>query len=115
MSLSATAVIHAAPNAISIVTSAAVATAQEALVSIETGDCNIRRVRRGIFLQAAQLLTTHGRVGLPCLLRCAKMRGRGAGGNFLLEAAPFTKLTQTPCGIAFAMISLFCVAQGKAI
>ena len=31
------AVIHAAPNAISIVTSAAVATAQDALVSIEEG------------------------------------------------------------------------------
>ena len=42
MSLSATAVIHAAPNAISMVTSATVATAQEALVSIEeNGDCNI--------------------------------------------------------------------------
>src|SRR6266700_4125842 len=41
MSLSATAVIHAAPKAISIVTSATVATAQEALVSIEDGDCSI--------------------------------------------------------------------------
>src|SRR6478736_1468203 len=42
MSLSATAVIQAAPNAISIVTRAAVATAQEALVSIEEkGDCNM--------------------------------------------------------------------------
>src|SRR5262249_56918999 len=35
MSLSATAVIHAAPNAISIVINAAVATVQEALLSIE--------------------------------------------------------------------------------
>src|SRR5258707_5117586 len=41
MSLSATAVIHAAPNAISIVTSATVATAHDALVSIEDGDCSI--------------------------------------------------------------------------
>ena len=43
ISLSATAVIHAAPNAISIVTSATVATAQDALLSIEEGgDCNIK-------------------------------------------------------------------------
>src|SRR6476469_6545126 len=47
MSLSATAVIHAAPNAISIVPSAAVATAQDALVSIEEGgDCSIMKFRR---------------------------------------------------------------------
>src|SRR5689334_12576584 len=38
MSLSATAVIHAAPNAISMVTSATVATAQEVFVSIEEED-----------------------------------------------------------------------------
>src|SRR6476646_8647151 len=49
MSLSATAAIHAAPNAISIVTSAAVATAHEALVSTEDDDCSIRRVRRASF------------------------------------------------------------------
>jgi len=54
MSLSATAVIHAAPNAISIVTSATVATAQESLVSIEEGgDCSILKFRRPPFWQAA--------------------------------------------------------------
>src|SRR5215813_1534825 len=47
MSLSATAVIHAAPNAISIVTSATVATAHDAFVSIEEGgDCSIMKFRR---------------------------------------------------------------------
>ena len=96
MSLSATAVIHAAPNAISIVTSAAVATAQEALVSIEDDDCSIRRDPAGILLQAAQHLTTHGREGLPCLLRCAKMRGKGAGGNFLLEHARINEIDPKP-------------------
>src|SRR5476651_467687 len=44
MSLSATAVIQAAPNDIPSITSAADATAQEALVSTEAeGDCNIGR------------------------------------------------------------------------
>ena len=41
MSLSATAVIQAAPNAIIMTTSAAEATTQEALVSIEEKDCNM--------------------------------------------------------------------------
>src|SRR5262249_7703514 len=49
MSLSATAVIQAPPNAISIVTRATLATTQEALVSIEDGDCSIRKVRRASF------------------------------------------------------------------
>src|SRR5262245_58656487 len=54
MSLSATAAIHAAPNAISIVTSATVATVQDGLLSIEEGsDCNIMgSSRRGTFLAA---------------------------------------------------------------
>jgi hypothetical protein len=41
MSLSATAAIQAEPNAISVVTSAAVATRHDSLVSIEGGDCKI--------------------------------------------------------------------------
>jgi hypothetical protein len=58
--LSATAVIHAAPNAISIVTSATVATVQDALLSIEEGgDCNIKgSSRRDTFL-AAQAAFDH--------------------------------------------------------
>src|SRR5450631_1073031 len=45
ISLSATAVIQAAPNAISIVTSATKATAHDVLLSIEEGveDCNIQQ------------------------------------------------------------------------
>ena len=68
-----------------------------------------------MLLQAAQHLTTHGRVGLPCLLHCAKMRGKGAGGNFLLEHAGLTKLTQSPSGIASTQGSPLCVAKGKPI
>jgi hypothetical protein len=76
MSLSATAVIHAAPNAISMVTSAAVATAHDLLDSMEeTVGYNIRRESGWpILWQAAAVLTTNTGVGLPCLLHCAKMR-----------------------------------------
>jgi hypothetical protein len=42
MSLSATAVIQAAPNAIIMMKSATEATTQESLVSIEEGDCSMR-------------------------------------------------------------------------
>src|SRR5499433_1172927 len=108
MSLSATAVIHAAPNAISIVTSATVATAQDALVSIEEGgDCSIMKFRRPPFWQPAQNLTTHIDVGLLCLLHCAKLRAKGLRGNFLLDRAPTTKLTGGPCGIALSSIRRF--------
>src|SRR5262245_47413546 len=76
MSLSATAVVHAAPNAISMVKRAAMATAHDLLDSTEaTGDCNIRRESGWPMLwQAAAVLTTHAGVGLLCLLHCAKMR-----------------------------------------
>src|SRR4029078_9822455 len=76
MSFRATAVIHAAPNAISMVTSAAVATAHDCLDSMEgTVDRNIRR-ESGLTLlwHADAVLTTHTGGGLPCLLHCAKMR-----------------------------------------
>src|SRR5665647_495410 len=47
MSLSATAVIQAAPNAISMVTSAAMATTHDALLSIEVeGECNMEKGTR---------------------------------------------------------------------
>src|SRR5215475_712626 len=116
MSLSATAVIHAAPKAISIVTSATVATAHDALVSIEEGgDCSIMKFRRLPFWQAAQNLTTHIGVGLLCLLHCAKLREEGLRGNFLLDSAPTTKLTESPCGIAFDLDPTLCVVRGKPI
>jgi hypothetical protein len=97
MSLSATAVIHAAPNAISIVTSATVATIQDVLLSIEEGgNCNIEgSSRRTLFWQPRPHLTTHIAVGLLCLLHCAKMRAIAGHGNFLLQVAAITKLTQT--------------------
>src|SRR5262245_1529329 len=97
MSLSATAVIHAAPNAISIVTSATVATVQDALLSIEEGgDCNIKESsRRTLFWQPRPRLTTHIAEDQLCLLHCAKMRATASHGNFLLQAAAITKLTQT--------------------
>src|SRR5262245_49759687 len=96
ISFRATAVIHAAPNAISMVTSAAVATAHDLLDSTEdTVGCNIRReVRLTMLWQAAASLTTHACVGLPCLLHCAKMRGGPTYGNFLLGAAEISKLTR---------------------
>src|SRR6476646_2258425 len=80
ISLSATTVIHAAPNAISMVKRAAMATAHDFLDSIEgTVDGNIRRESGWpVFWQPAAVLTTHTRVGLPCLLHCAKMRAEPA-------------------------------------
>ena len=49
MSFSATGVIQAAPNAIIIVTSATLATTQDARVSMdEEGDCNIQWTRRTV-------------------------------------------------------------------
>ena len=52
------------------------ATAHDFLDSIEgTVDGNIRRESGWpVFWQAAAVLTTHTRVGPPCLLHCAKMR-----------------------------------------
>src|SRR5262249_18462591 len=83
MSLSATAVIHAAPNAISIVTRATVAPAQHALVSIEEGgDCSIMKFRRPPFWQAAQNLTTHIDVGLLCLLHLRQTAREGPPRKF---------------------------------
>src|SRR5512134_2916851 len=79
MSLSATAVIHAAPNAISMVTSAAVATAHDLLDSMEgTVGCDMRRESGWPMLwQAAAVLTTHTGRGsaLPAALR---QNARGA-------------------------------------
>jgi hypothetical protein len=65
MSLSATAVIHAAPNDIARMNSATEATAQEALVSTEAeGNCSIGRESGWrILLQAAQDFTTRVHVG----------------------------------------------------
>src|SRR5665647_721407 len=66
MSLSATAVIHAAPNDIPMMKSAAEATAQEVLVSIEPeGDCNIRGGTRlaHLFYRPHKNFTTPARVG----------------------------------------------------
>ncbi len=96
MSLSATAVIQAAPNAIIMMNSATEATTQDARLSIEE-DCNIKEGPgwRSL-LQAADHLTTHARVGLLCLLHCAKVRVRAPSGNFLLQRGLTTKLTRGP-------------------
>src|SRR6185437_6731486 len=81
----ASAVIQAAPNAIIMMNSATEATTQDARLSIEE-DCNIKEGPgwRSL-LQAADHLTTHARVGLLCLLHCAKVRVRAPSGNFLLQ------------------------------
>jgi hypothetical protein len=50
----------------------------------------------GLVLQAADDLTTHPRVGLLCLLHCAKVRVRAPSGNFLLQRGLTTKLTRGP-------------------
>jgi len=66
--------------------SATEATTQDARLSIEEeGDCNIKEEPgwRSL-LQTAPDLTTHARVGLPCLLHCAKMRETPPARNFLL-------------------------------
>ena len=65
MSLSATAVIQAAPNDIPRMASATEATAQEALVSTESEGSAASGGKSGwrILLQAAQDFTTHVRVG----------------------------------------------------
>jgi len=84
MSLSATAVIHAAPNDIPMMNSAAEATAQEALVSMEPeGDCNIRRGNSGgeSLLRIAQNFTTHVYVG-SALRAALRQNARAAEKRF---------------------------------
>src|SRR4051812_43483624 len=74
ISLSATAVIQAAPNDIPRMASATEATVQEALVSTEPeGNCSIGKESGWrILLQAAQDFTTHVDVGLLYVLHRAK-------------------------------------------
>jgi len=67
------------------------------------------------FWQAAQNLTTHIGVGLPCLLHCAKLRAEALRGNFLLDRASTTKLTGSLRGIAFILNPTLCVVRGKPI
>jgi hypothetical protein len=76
MSLSATAVIQAAPNDIPRTASATEATAQEALVSMELeGDCNIRRETRlaDTFYQPHGISPPTSTSGLLYVLHCVKM------------------------------------------
>ena len=85
MSLSATAVIQAAPNAISMVNSATEATTQDRLLSIEDGgDCKSEGTRLAIPSTDRTNLTTHVSEGLVYVLHCAKMRETPSGRNFLL-------------------------------
>src|ERR1700688_401964 len=72
MSLSATTAIQAPPNDIARTNSATDATAQEALVSTELGNCNIRGGTQlaNRFLQAARNFTTHITSGLLYMLHC---------------------------------------------
>ena len=74
MSLSATALIQDEPNAIAMMVSAAAATTQEALLSIDEEECNIQREPGGrSLLQALQELTSYAPAsGLPRMLQCAK-------------------------------------------
>src|SRR5262245_2586615 len=71
MSLRATAVIQAAPNAISMVTSATVATAQDALVSIDDGGaCNIEGGSRRVILLTGHTDFDHPRRWRVCSVCC---------------------------------------------
>jgi hypothetical protein len=117
MSLSATAVIHAAPKAISIVKSAAMATAHDLLDSMEgTVDCNIKREPDWrILWQTAAALATHTGVGQHCLLHCAKMRAGATCGNFLLGAAEISKLTRQPRRIASTAVTALCAVRPEPI
>src|SRR5258708_20012318 len=77
MSLSATAVIQAAPNDIPRMKSATDATAQEALVSTEPdGNCSIGEGNPvgGSLLQTAQNFTTHVHVGSALLAAQQRLR-----------------------------------------
>src|SRR5215468_7632180 len=73
MSLSATAMIQAAPNAIIMVSSATEATIQESLVSIEEGDCSIN------LCPGHNPLTDRGRIDHCAELRSAAQIGVGYG------------------------------------
>jgi hypothetical protein len=98
MSLSATAVIHAAPNDIPSIANAADATTQEALVSTESerSGCIAKQIQFGPVVQAAQDSTTHHSAGLlhmlhrnheasALLMRAGLSRSEGL--FFTLEAA----------------------------
>jgi len=98
MSLSATAVIQAAPNDIAMMHSATEATTQDARLSMdEEGDCNINE-EPGVpaLLQIAHNLTTHAKARADLLLQCAKMRETPCGRNFLLASTLTMKLTAGP-------------------
>jgi hypothetical protein len=117
MSLSATVTIHAAPNAISMVTRAATATAHDLLDSMdEIVGSNISK-KSGLptLWQAAENLTTYGGGGSALLLHCAKMRAEPTYGNFLLGPPEISKLTRRSRSIAFTAVSALCAVPAKPI
>src|SRR6185312_2498076 len=83
-SFNATAMIHAAPNAIIMIRSATEATTQDSLVSIVEGDCSMNVYPR------ARSLADRGRID-----HCAGL-GPAARGGFC-AAAKFEKRRQPPC------------------
>jgi hypothetical protein len=117
MSLSATAVIQAAPNAISMVTNATMAMTHESRLSIEAdGECNIERNPGWhSLLHGAQNLTTCARRLAALMLRCAKMRKTAPAGHFLLPRMPETKLTAGPCGASLIGDRGLCVPLRQVI
>ena len=91
MSLSATAVIQAAPNDIIMANSAADATTQDALVSsVWEGDCNMECGSGGARLYRPRGIWPAVPLrGPSLLLHCVKMRAKLARSNFLAaRAAP---------------------------
>jgi hypothetical protein len=116
MSLSATAVIHAAPKAISMVTSAAVATAQDALLSMEEDDdCNIKGVRPGILLTGCTEFDQRpGRAAaLPAALRQNARERRQL--KFPSRTHGNNEIDREAARYRFASVSALCVAPGKPI
>jgi hypothetical protein len=79
-------------------TSATVATAHEARLSIETeGECCIQKEPGSALLQDPRDFTTYANA----LLHCAKMRGNASVRNFLPFVIPTTKLIAARSGVAF--------------
>src|ERR1700733_5733796 len=109
MSLSATTAIQAAPNDIPRIKRATNAMVQEALLSTETGDCNIRGLKlSNPLLHTAQHFTTCIHVGSA--LRAA-LRQNSISDLILWSGAAFEKAVNTRPKLA---VSKFEIAAGTA-
>ena len=67
------------------------------------------------FWQAAQNLTTHIGVGLPCLLHCAKLRAEALRGNFLLDSRVNYEIDRKSLRYSLYPNPTLCVVRGKPI